>query len=148
MTYDRADWHSGGDFPEELSYEHGATHIGMYLAWAILNGLEGGFLNDNFSESLQAVRERRMTGAEFLLQECDGKFWDEHLSPEGDEFTKLYYAKRYSNDYASTFVDQPSVYHVADTWENYERIGEKIDSEYQHWKDRGKLRSQWWKFWS
>lgn len=30
--YDRADWHSGGDFPKDLTDEAGGTHIGMFLA--------------------------------------------------------------------------------------------------------------------
>jgi hypothetical protein len=43
MAYDRADAHYGGNFPSDLPPEAGATHIGMFLAWVILNGLEGEF---------------------------------------------------------------------------------------------------------
>ena len=39
MTYDKADWHYGGDFPSDLKPEDGATHIGMFLAWIIENDL-------------------------------------------------------------------------------------------------------------
>ena len=44
MSYDKADWHSGGNYPADLPSDNGGTHIGMFLAWAILRGLEGGFI--------------------------------------------------------------------------------------------------------
>jgi hypothetical protein len=37
MAYDRADWHYGSDFPNDVPDENGGTHIGMFLAWAIIN---------------------------------------------------------------------------------------------------------------
>jgi hypothetical protein len=41
MKYDDSSWHYGGDvFPEDLPPEAGGTHIGMFLAWAIMNYLE------------------------------------------------------------------------------------------------------------
>ena len=41
MAIDNANWHYGGDgFPEDLPPEAGGTHIGMFLAWAIINHLE------------------------------------------------------------------------------------------------------------
>jgi hypothetical protein len=39
VKYDDASWHYGGDFPKGLPQKAGATHIGMFLAWMILNGL-------------------------------------------------------------------------------------------------------------
>src|SRR6266404_3538306 len=36
MKYDDASWHYGGDFPEDLPREAGATHTGMFVAWALL----------------------------------------------------------------------------------------------------------------
>jgi len=43
MKYDDASWHYGGDFPDDLPDEAGATHTGMFLAWALLSGLGGIF---------------------------------------------------------------------------------------------------------
>ncbi|MGN6118448.1 MAG: DUF7832 domain-containing protein, partial [Rhodanobacter sp.] len=41
MKYDDASWHYGGDFPKDLPDEAGATHTGMFVAWALLSGLAG-----------------------------------------------------------------------------------------------------------
>lgn len=43
----------------------------MFLAWAIINNLEGEELIEDSKESLDAVRQRSMTGREFLIKECD-----------------------------------------------------------------------------
>ena len=88
MAYDRADWHYGGDYPEGLPPENGGTHIGMFLAWAIMNGLEGESHREESPTSIAAVRARQMTGREFLFKECDEKFWDEDLSDEGNAFAE------------------------------------------------------------
>lgn len=47
MKYDDASWHVGGDFPKELPPEAGATHIGMFAAWCMLNGLTRSFTRKN-----------------------------------------------------------------------------------------------------
>ena len=100
-SYDRADWHYGGEgFPEGAPEEKGGTHIGMFLAWCIINHLEGDFHKVESKESLEAVREREMTGTDFLFRECDQKFWEEDLSEEGNEFAKHYYeSNAYFTDY-------------------------------------------------
>ena len=68
MAYDRADWHYGGDFPEGLPDENGGTHIGMFLAWVILNGHEGDMHKE---ESQEALVSWKVSGAaETLLSLC------------------------------------------------------------------------------
>jgi hypothetical protein len=142
MAYDRADWHYGGDYPEGLPPENGGTHIGMFLAWAITRGLEGEFHQRESAESVAAVRERRMTGREFLFNECDEKFWEEDLSEDGNTFAHAYYESEddswaYLTDYAGLLAaDVPSLYHVADSWENFDRLAPIIDRRYAEWKER------------
>jgi hypothetical protein len=136
MAYDRADWHYNGNFPE-VPQENGATHIGMFLAWAILNGLEGDLHKQEFAESLQLVRERKMSGREFLMKNCDGKFWEEDLNDVGNAFAKSYYNREdgYFEDYFDILGDSlPSIYYVEDTWENFEKISEEIDRQFAQWK--------------
>ena len=138
MAYDRADWHYGGDFPAGLPPENGGTHIGMFLAWAIHRDLAGELHREDSVGPLAAVRERRMTGREFLFSQCDEKFWEEDLNDEGNAFAKEYYQKKgadgYLSDYEATFAEGlPSLYHVADTWENFDRIAAVIDRRYAQW---------------
>jgi hypothetical protein len=42
MSYDRADFDYSTE-DEPLPQGHAATHIGMFLAWAVQHGLEGDF---------------------------------------------------------------------------------------------------------
>ena len=136
MAIDRADWHYGGDYPGDLPMENGGTHIGFYLAWVINRGLIGQFHIDGSSESLSAVKERKMTGRDFLFKECDEKFWDEDLSEEGVEFTNYYYGDgKYFDDLQKALpAELPTIYHADDSWENYERVADLIDQAYATWK--------------
>jgi hypothetical protein len=135
------DWHYGGQFPRGLDSLCGGTHIGMFLAWIILHNLIGEEHLTDSIEELVAVRERRMTGRDFLVQQCDEKFWDSDLNDEGLRFTRAYYVGEdkslagYSRDYERMLAFAlPSAYHVQDTWENYDRLAPAIDSAYRHWK--------------
>jgi hypothetical protein len=145
--YDRADWHYGGNYPPDLAPENGGTHIGFFLAWAIHRGLQGEFHDAESAAALEAVRQRRMTGREFLFQECDEKFGEEQLNAEGNEFAQSYYApdSGYMADYhAALGKGLPSLYHVADTWANFDRLAPVVDRRYQTWKTMGTRR--WFQF--
>jgi len=147
MAYDRADWHYGGDFPPELPIENGGTHIWMFIAWAITNKLEGQLLIEETPKELEAVRARKMTGREFLFEVCDEKFWEDDLNEEGNAFAKFYYeTDKYIQDYAEVLsAGLPTLYHVADTWENYEKLAKVIDKRFMSWK-KG-LTKAWWQIW-
>lgn len=141
MIYDRADWHYGGDYPMDLPPSNGGTHIGMFLAWAILHGLGGHFHELNSEESLEALRSRKITGRQFLFRECDEKLSDEDLSDEGNAFAKFYYNVSkghvclYFRDYESSLAhDVPSLYHVADTWDNYEILSKTVSRKFKCWQ--------------
>ena len=71
MKYDDASWHYGGDFPAELPRSAGATHIGVFVAWALLHGLAGDIHLREFSEPLAQLRERKITPGQFLIDACD-----------------------------------------------------------------------------
>jgi len=146
-SYDRSDWHSGGNYPKDLPPENGGTHIGMFLAWCILNNLQGEFHDKESADSLRKVRERSMTGRNFLSKECDEKFWEEDLNDEGNRFAHAYYGntpedegQNYFSDYDRLFSKGlPSVYHLADTWENYDLIAPVITLRFQAWKSTGSV---------
>jgi hypothetical protein len=153
MAYDRADWHYGGNYPADLPPENGGTHIGMFLAWAILNGLESQMHREDSSEALGAVRARRMTGREFLVGQCDEKFTTNDLNEEGNAFAGWYYgsgeaAGAFLGDYeAAVGGSLPTLYHVADTWENYDRLAPVISRRFAEWKRRPEPGKRgWWPF--
>ena len=140
-SYDRIDWHSGGDFPENLPAENGGTHIGMYLTWIIENDLYGDMHREDSKDAIQKVLKREWTGRDFLINECDEKFWDGDLNEEGNEFTKFYYDTQneigvsyFLEDYAVLFGDTvESIYEVENTWDNYDKLKALIDNRYKQW---------------
>ncbi|WP_422929084.1 hypothetical protein [Singulisphaera sp. PoT] len=142
MSIDRADWHFNGDFPSDLPQENGGTHIGMFLAWIILNGFQGESHKEDFPQELEAVRAREMTGREFLFKVCDGKFWEEDLNEEGKAFAAAYYSGEGGEGYGAYIQDYerlltaglPSIYHVEDTWSNYDIIAPVISRRHAEWR--------------
>src|SRR5262245_54551214 len=123
MTYDRADWHYGGDFPSELPLEAGGTHIGMFLAWAIRKDLVGSLHLNHSAGSVQQVKDREITGRDFFFGQCDAKFWEDDLNDEGNAFAKAYYEHSYLTDYESILGGGvPTLYHVEDSWANFDKL--------------------------
>lgn len=134
---DDVTWHTDGDYPEWLPSENAATHTGMFLAWIILNGLLSEVRRQESETAVQAVVERRMTGAQFLLSECDGKLLFEDLLPEAQLFAEAYLQGEYLADYSLVFDDVESVYGVPDTWSNFERIAPAINRRHAEWRESG-----------
>ncbi len=151
MAYDRAD-HDYSTEKEPLPKGHAATHIGIFLAWAILNGLENDYHRQRSAELLGRLRRREITGRQFFEAACQGKFAEKDLNPEGNEFAESYYRDSagergpYFADYKKTLTaGLPSFWHVADTWENYDKMAAVITRRYAEWKNPP--RKRWWQFW-
>ena len=151
MAYDRAD-HDYSTEKEPLPKGHAATHIGMFLAWAILNGLENDYHRQRSAELLGRLRRREITGRQFFEEACQEKFAEKDLNPEGNEFAEYYYRDSagergaYFADYKRTLTtDLPSFWHVADTWENYDKMAAVMTRRYEEWKNPP--RKRWWQFW-
>ena len=153
MAIDRIDWHSGGNFPEGLPHENGGTHIGIYLAWILHNNLHGDIHRDD-EHSVKAVNQvisREKTGRDFLIEQCDEKFWEEDLNEEGKSFTEYYYSNKetakFYKDYSDYLDnDEETLYHVENTWDNYDKISPVISGRFKDWKKLKQLKP-WWKFW-
>ena len=138
MKYDDASWHYGGDFPADLPHEAGAIHTGMYLSWALLNGLAGEIHLEEFPEGLEELKFQKITPADFFLKYCDGKFTDEDLNEIGNEFTADYFDfqnGQYLTEYSLLFGETlPSLYHVENTWENYVKVSALLNKRFGEWK--------------
>ncbi len=138
MKYDDASWHYGGDFPKDLPNEAGATHTGMFVAWALLTGLAGDVFISDFSHELSRLRSRSLTPGRFFLSACDGKFSDEDLNEVGNSFAQAYFdfeTGKFVADYDTTLGgDLPTLYHVQDTWENFDRLKPLLDQRFAEWR--------------
>lgn len=133
---DRADWHYGGNYPAGLPTENAGTHIGIYLAWIIHRGLGSKDLLQLGGETYERVLKREATGREFLFKELDEKFFDRLLNKEAKAFTTAYYeTNEYVNDYDRVLGGElESLYHVEDTWDNYDRIAPLLDQRLSDWR--------------
>ncbi|KAJ4159844.1 uncharacterized protein LMH87_007783 [Akanthomyces muscarius] len=142
IAIDKASWHSGAaDFPADLDPQAGGTHIGFLLTWLINSNL----MSDTFdSAAIADVEARRKTGREILFDVCDYTLKNEDLSEVGKKFVEDYYNADdrdksgnnwYLDNYERTLADDlPSMYHVEDSWENYDLIEPVIDAAYDHWR--------------
>jgi hypothetical protein len=135
-VYDKAEYHSDIDFPKGLPRKQAFVHTGMFVGWLI----EHDMIAKDFLEETQGFKERKITGAQ-VYKAWDGCLISDMLTDEGNAFAKYYYAGAdglgglYFEDYKAALVgDLPSLYHVKDTWENYDVIKKKIDQRYETWK--------------
>ncbi|SHK35777.1 hypothetical protein SAMN02745163_03667 [Clostridium cavendishii DSM 21758] len=91
--------------------ENGGTHIGMYLAWIILNNLEGEELHEGGEKELEFTLS-------YYLDNGEG--YGEYIND---------YLEIFDNDAKETF------YALENTWENYDKIAPIISKRYKQWKE-------------
>ena len=67
---------------------------------------------------------------------CPGNCGIELFNREGNMFTYYYYGGGlYRADYDEVLVKSlPSIYHVTDSWENYDKMKQRTTLRYQDWK--------------
>ncbi len=144
MKYDDASWHYGGDFPSDLPPSAGATHIGLFLAWMLLNGFASEELEEDAAAELAQLRSRNLDGREFLFKMLDEKLYDEDFNAEGNAFAVAYYAGknhdgRYSEDYEQILAPIPdTIYRVENSWSNYDLLAPRLEKRLAQWRAMGR----------
>ena len=133
--YDNAKNHFLGNFPKDLPIEQAYVHIGIYLGWVIDNELYSEFFEEEASTEIYRFKRRELA-CTILSEIWDGYLGHELFSEEGNLFTYYYYGGGiYHKDYEKELAKVlPSIYHVKDTWENYDTIKERITKRYKEWK--------------
>ena len=130
VIYDDAVYHQGATsfLTKRLNPHNGGTHIGMYLAWVILNRLESFQLRQAAASPVEEVRSKQMSGRDFLFSHCEGKLTSDALNKEAQAFTAVYYEAEYLRDYEDILVAKATAtYMVEDSWANYERLAVVMD---------------------
>jgi hypothetical protein len=41
----------------------------------------------------------------------------------------------------------PSLYHVADRWDNFDKLRPVLDKRFEEWRQKAALTKKWWQFW-
>jgi len=151
MAYDRADFDYSTE-QDPLPKGHAAIHIGMFLAWAVMNNLENDWHKHRSAALLQKLRNREITGKQFFEAACGDRFSERDLSPEGNEFAEFYYIDNaghrgtYFEDYKKTLAARAhSFWHVEDTWANYDQLAPLLTKRFLQWKNP--VKKKWWQFW-
>lgn len=110
------------------------THIGFYLAWIVNNAMA----SDQLNEHAESVRHRIASGRTLLFDRCDGKLMSCDLSELGNRFTGDYYQSKYVKDYQEALgldpEDPEATFRVADTWTNYEKVAQRLDTRFREWQ--------------
>lgn len=149
MAIDRYDWHYDsaekayrernnitGELTEEQENKvclYAADHIGLFLKWIIENDFEGVESDPNGCE---LVRKGEINGAQYLMEYCDGKFWDVDVSDEIRPFVEQYY----ESDKNLYFKDLESlrdykIYQTISGCTEYNTIKPLIDKAYATFKN-------------
>jgi hypothetical protein len=139
VIYDDAAYHHGASAfsTKGLDPHNGGTHIGMYLAWVILNRMESFSLRQTAPSQTEEVRSKQITGREFLFAHCAGRLTSDALNSEAQAFTQSYYEEQYLHDFDELLVTNASgTYTVADNWTNYDRLAAVMDKRLLHFRGK------------
>ena len=135
--YDKAKYHTDGEYPKGRSPRQAYVHTGMFLGWLASKDLLSKEFEHDFVSDIQSFREGKITGPQ-LYARADGVLDGSMLSEEGNRFARSYFEFEkggFIADYEELLVqDLPSFYHVEDSWSNYRRLAAAIDQRYAQWK--------------
>ena len=151
VIYDNASWHFGSDFPKNLPQQNSASHTGMFFFWCVENNMISSDLKKNASTSLEKLKQKQITGAEFIFDELKGVFSELHLTEMGNSFAKDYYVddtdfgeeySSFANDYIHLFdlkaeqmgFEYETFYHIENSFENYNLMKQMIQHRFDEWK--------------
>lgn len=132
--YDHSVEHLTDEFPDSLPMEQAYVHIGMYLGWVIENDLYSRYFEEQASTEIFRFKRKEIS-CTILSEIWSGYLTFEFLNKRGNNFTVFYYASGlYRQDYEEILgKDLPSIYHVDDTWPNYEKLKMRINMRYLEW---------------
>jgi hypothetical protein len=139
-VFDKAKWHVNDEFPSDLDQYQSYVLTGLYVAWIIDSDFfEQDFKNEN-QKAINQHLTRQTTPVKFYEEQLDGVFDAEGLTQEAIKFTSHYFdleKGQYVDDYLLIFDPDnnlPSMFHVADCWENYETLKPVLDKQFAEWK--------------
>ena len=89
---------------------------------------------------LLSLLKRQSTPVNFYAEQLDGIFDASGLAQEAIKFTTQYFdfeKGQYIQDYLIALDpndQQPSMFYIADTWNNYNKLKPIIDNRFMEWK--------------
>lgn len=123
------------DNDEEIIWEYAGNHIAFFITWIIQNNYISSMHADE-KDDIEAIKNEKMNGSDFLMNNCDGVLSREDLSDEILEFVDLYYDSHYLDDYCVCMEDRlhKNVLGIGFSWEDYNNFKYVIDKAYINYK--------------
>ena len=150
MAIDRFDWHYDDALkgycerekkdPKTLTEteteevcRYASAHIGLFIDWLYAHDYFGA---ESDTESAQLVKEHKMTGTDYLMNCCDGKFWDVDVDERLHPFIEDFY-----NDYLGAFDEilealDKDCYGFIEAESDYPAAEKVLDRLFEKYKDR------------
>ncbi|REK75111.1 hypothetical protein [Paenibacillus paeoniae] len=135
-VYDKAKYHYDNDFPKELSRDQAYVHSGFFLGWLIDRNLCSEEFLEDYEEEIKDFKARKLLSSQ-LFKKAAGVLASDMLNEVGNAFAESKYDS-YMSDYlyVLNLEEVESVYHVPDTWDNYELICDELDIVYEMWCEK------------
>lgn len=135
VVYDLAKNHFLGDFPDSLPIEKAYLHIGIFMGWVIDNDMYSDFFREEASTEIFRFKRREIECI-ILSEIWDGALSHDLFDDDINLFTYYYYAGGiFKSDYIDVLVkSHKTIYHVEDTWENFDKLSKRMSERYAEWK--------------
>ena len=145
IYYDKS-WYEKSKYAEINS----ATHFGMFLTWCIDNNFIIEKPNKEFKQDIFNVKNRVLTGAEFLIKYYKNQFISSDFVELADKFASDYldnsevpilyssylddYVVEFIQLYKKTNLNIENIEQVENNWQNYDYMKPIIDERFEEWK--------------
>jgi len=140
-VHDKAEYHFESCDERELDHHQAHVHTGFYVGWLVRNKLLAKKWSKKIANGVQAFLAGDFTGPE-LYAGWGGELTDKMLSDEGKAFTASYFDfddGKFLDDYQELLACAvESEFHVADSWENFEKLAARIDARFAQWRSKQK----------
>jgi hypothetical protein len=105
------------------------------MGWIIEHKLYSEYFEDEASTEIYRF-SRREIGCIILAEIWNGALSHELFNEQANLFTFYYYAGGiFKKDYNEVLVkSHKTIYHVEDTWENFEKLSKRMTERFNEWK--------------
>ncbi len=112
----------------EKIWQYAGHHIAFFLTWLIRHDFLGEDYGEEEANEIEAVKNKTITGHEFLEKYCDMVLCRKDISEKVLLFVDSYYETQYLKDYGNYMKEK--VLSVAFSWEDYDGFEPVLDKAY------------------
>jgi hypothetical protein len=148
-VYDKAKYHTDRNWPTGLPDGQALVHTGFFCGWLVERGQVVAAWLEAEPDLATRFAEHGVTGPQ-IYDGWDGVLLSEMLTEEGNAFGMAYfdfengvfitdYERLINSGHLQLHPHRPAtVFHVLDTWANYEVVRAIFDERYDQWVAAGR----------